>query len=105
MLEPRQVPAHHRGHLGIGGGILDRAVDQQAALPALRAQQVPNQPVEVRPDLRDRRPWLLQVAQLRRHHELGVPVQGSHQQSVLAARERSIQTARLHPGRPDQVVH
>src|SRR5690242_20328178 len=65
-LKPGQVPPHHRGDLGIGGGVLDRAVDQQAALPSLRAEQVLHQPVEVRPHLRDRRPRFVEVAELLR---------------------------------------
>src|SRR6516164_3694098 len=105
VLEPGHVPLHHRGDLGVYGGVLDGAVDQQAALPSLRAQQIAHQPVEVGANLRNRGPRALQVPEFLRDHQLGVAVQGSHQQGVLAARERRVQAARLHPGGPDQVVN
>src|SRR6476620_3389582 len=38
-LQPSQMPPHHRGDFVIHRGVLDGTVDQQAALPALWAEQ------------------------------------------------------------------
>src|SRR5262249_47239782 len=54
LLYPDKLAAVNSYTERIGGGVLDRAVDEQAALPALGAEQVLDQAVEVGADLRDR---------------------------------------------------
>src|SRR6202007_3073573 len=46
-----------------------------------------------------------EVAELLRHDQLGVPVERSHQQGVLAPGEGRIDAAGFHARRANQVVH
>src|SRR6266566_9441089 len=98
------MAAHHGRHLVIVRGELDRAVDQQAPLPALGREQVLDEAVEVAASLGDRGARFVEVAQLLRHDQLRVAVERADEQGTLATRESPVQTARLDPGGPHQVV-